>query len=87
MTEADETNGTWIEPDPYRFVGRDAVPAVFLFQPKFQRLETPEEFKEWERLMAEKVGLPFSAEGSHSKTLSTCGEPGVFDDTDADDPF
>jgi hypothetical protein len=87
MTDRSEARDTWIELDPDRFVSREVVPAVFIFQPKFQRLETPEEFKEWERLMAEKVGLPFSAAGSHSKTLSGCGEPERLDDTDADEPF
>ncbi|MBJ9897859.1 hypothetical protein [Burkholderia cenocepacia] len=62
-----------------------APPVVFHFQPKGYRvLTTPDELKEWERMMRENVGLTADISNiSGSLTQSMCNQPD-YDDCDND---
>ena len=60
-------------------------PVVFMFRPtRYKRVETPEELEEWERLMAEKVGVRVQRDEAPGlrravETVSVCNGPGFCD--------
>ncbi len=59
-------------------------PVVFHFQPKsYQILESPEELKEWERLMREEVGLSADIANLSGTATESCSL-GKTDDSDQD---
>lgn len=59
-------------------------PLVFTFKPEsYKVMESPDEIKEWEKLMKERVG--FNADFSNlSGTCSECQSGGQSDDCDQD---
>jgi hypothetical protein len=59
-------------------------PVVFHFQPKeFRVLKTPEELREWERLMKDAVGFQGDIKNL-AATCTECTSGGVKDDCDQD---
>jgi hypothetical protein len=60
-------------------------PLVFMFQPTHYEVVPPERLAEWEKTLAERVGLPVDASqlpSSATPTITFC--PNVQDDSDQD---
>jgi hypothetical protein len=64
---------------------RGKLPAVLHFRPtRFRKVESPEELKNWEKLVLDRVGIHIQTKGAVWYE-TTCGT-GNFDDCAEEDP-
>jgi hypothetical protein len=62
---------------------RENVPVVFMFQPTQYKIVSPDEHKQWEKDLIEKVGLKGVKYSEGLETWSMCYGANDWDDCDA----